>query len=77
MCTTFLGFAKVEPFGGLPYLTPLGFSLTSIALSFAPWLSNLISNLKEIVTIWSCELLPNNFVPSKFPRIDVVISISH
>jgi hypothetical protein len=42
---------EVESFGGLPCLTPLGFSLTTIALSFVPWFNNLINSLEEIVTI--------------------------
>ncbi len=51
MCTTFLGFVEVEPFGGLSYLTPLGFSLNTTTFSFPPWLSNLVSSSEEIVTI--------------------------
>jgi hypothetical protein len=76
MCTIFLRFVEVEPFGGFPCLTPLGFFITTITLSFVLLLNNLVNNLKEIVTIWSCEQLPSNFVPSKFLKIDVMKLIS-
>jgi hypothetical protein len=66
----------VEPFGGLPCLTPLGLSLTTIALSFVPWFNNLVSSLKgncDYSVLWA---ITQQFVPSKFLQTNVVTIVS-